>query len=159
MPSFTTLRSWCRFRFQSGTGGVREIKALREMSPAAFSVLIETGSTFFPFQLGLVDRLIDRTMGACRVCRSNNQAASYAPLTQFAPEPPSRGATPSRGHCSTPDHSEIALQRLHAEESTSSKLSRPARLTRHFSSSGKSRSQGGNVGSRSRRTVCRAPRR
>src|SRR5262249_8433285 len=35
----------CRFRFQSGTGGVREIKALREMSPAAFSVSIETGST------------------------------------------------------------------------------------------------------------------
>ena len=44
----------CRFRFQSGTGGVREIKALRELSPAAFSVSIETGSTFFRFQLGLV---------------------------------------------------------------------------------------------------------
>ena len=57
----------CRFRFQSGTGGVREIKALREMSPAAFSVSIETGSTFFRFQLGLIYRLIDRPMNACRV--------------------------------------------------------------------------------------------
>src|SRR5215471_264177 len=54
----------CRFRFQSGTGGVREIKALREMSPAAFSVSIETGSTFFRFQLGLIYRLIDRPMNA-----------------------------------------------------------------------------------------------
>ena len=49
----------CRFRFQSGTGGVREINALREISPAALSVSIETGSTFFRFQLGLIDRLID----------------------------------------------------------------------------------------------------
>jgi hypothetical protein len=37
------------------------------MSLAAFSVSIETGSTFFRFQLGLIDRLIDRTMNACRV--------------------------------------------------------------------------------------------
>ena len=57
----------CRFRFQSGTGGVLKIKALREMSLAAFSVSIETGSTFFRFQLGLIDRLIDRTINACRV--------------------------------------------------------------------------------------------
>ena len=57
----------CRFRFQIGTGRPREIKALRELSPAAFSVSIETGSTFFRFQLGLIDRLIDRTMSACRV--------------------------------------------------------------------------------------------
>src|SRR5215831_4462169 len=57
----------CRFRFQSGTGGVREIKALREMSPAAFSVSIETGSTFFRFQLRLMYRLVDRTMNACRL--------------------------------------------------------------------------------------------
>jgi hypothetical protein len=49
-----------------GTGGVREIKALREMSPAAFSVSIETGSTFFRFQLGLIYRLFDRPMNAAR---------------------------------------------------------------------------------------------
>jgi hypothetical protein len=42
--------------------GVRELKALREMSPAAFPVSIETGSAFFRFQLGLIDPLIDRTM-------------------------------------------------------------------------------------------------
>ena len=29
----------CRFPFQSGTGGVREIKALREMSPAVLRSL------------------------------------------------------------------------------------------------------------------------
>jgi len=57
----------CRFRFQSGTGGLREIKALREMSHATFSVSIETGSKFFRFQLGLIDRLIDHTMNGCRV--------------------------------------------------------------------------------------------
>ena len=56
----------CRFRFQCETGGVRELKALREMSPAAFSVSIETGSAFFRFQLGLIDHLIDRTMNPCR---------------------------------------------------------------------------------------------
>ena len=61
------IANWCRFRFQCGTGGVREIKALREMSPAAFSVSIESGSTFFRFQLGLIYRLIDRPMNACRV--------------------------------------------------------------------------------------------
>ena len=37
------------------------------MSPAAFSVSIETGSTFFRFQLGLINRLIDRTMNVWRV--------------------------------------------------------------------------------------------
>jgi hypothetical protein len=36
------------------------------MSPAAFSVSIETGSAFFRFQLGLIDHLIDRTMNPCR---------------------------------------------------------------------------------------------
>ena len=56
----------CRFRFQCETGGVRELKALREISPAAFSVSIETGSAFFRFQLGLIDHLIDRTMNPCR---------------------------------------------------------------------------------------------
>ena len=56
----------CRFRFQCETGGVRELKALREMSPAAFSVSTETGSAFFRFQLGLIDHLIDRTMNPCR---------------------------------------------------------------------------------------------
>ena len=55
-------QDYCRFRFQCETGGVRELKALREMSPAAFSVSIETGSAFFRFQLGLIDHLIDRTM-------------------------------------------------------------------------------------------------
>src|SRR5215469_5075894 len=34
------------------------------MSLAAFSVSIETGSTFFRFQLGLIYRLIDRPMNA-----------------------------------------------------------------------------------------------
>ena len=56
----------CRFRFQCETGGVRELRALGEMSPAAFSVSIETGSAFFRFQLGLIDHLIDRTMNPCR---------------------------------------------------------------------------------------------
>jgi len=37
------------------------------MSSATFSVSIETESTFFWFQLGLIDRVIVRTMNACRV--------------------------------------------------------------------------------------------
>jgi hypothetical protein len=37
------------------------------MSPAAFSVSTETGSTFYRFQLGLLDRLIDGTMNAWRI--------------------------------------------------------------------------------------------
>jgi hypothetical protein len=37
------------------------------MSPAIFSVSIETESTFFRFQLGLIDRTIARTMNVCRV--------------------------------------------------------------------------------------------
>ena len=63
---FLQAQPCCRFRFQCETGGVRELKALREMSPAAFSVSIETGSAFFRFQLGLIDHLIDRTMNPCR---------------------------------------------------------------------------------------------
>lgn len=54
----------CRFRFQCGTGGVREIKVLREGSPATFSVSIETEATFLLFQLGLVDRVIVLSMSA-----------------------------------------------------------------------------------------------
>jgi len=54
----------CRFRFQCGTGGVREINVLREGSPATFSVSIETEATFLLFQLGLVDRVIVLSMGA-----------------------------------------------------------------------------------------------
>jgi hypothetical protein len=57
----------CRFRFQYGTGGLRNINALREISPAAFSVSIETESTFFRLQLGLIDRVIVLTINACRV--------------------------------------------------------------------------------------------
>src|SRR5208337_1891233 len=64
---FSSARSSCRFRFQSGTGGLREIRALREMSPATFSVSIETVSKFFRFQLRLIDRLIDHTMNGCRI--------------------------------------------------------------------------------------------
>jgi hypothetical protein len=37
------------------------------MSPTTFSVPIETESTFLRFQLGLIDRVIVRTMNACRV--------------------------------------------------------------------------------------------
>jgi hypothetical protein len=48
----------CRFRFQYGTGRVREINVLREVSPATFSVSIETEATFLLFQLGLVGRAI-----------------------------------------------------------------------------------------------------
>ena len=44
-------------------------KPLREMSPAAFSVSIETSSAFFRFQLGLIDPLIDRTMNHVAVPR------------------------------------------------------------------------------------------
>jgi hypothetical protein len=38
----------CRFRFQCETRGVREINVLREASPAAFSVSIETTAAFLP---------------------------------------------------------------------------------------------------------------
>ena len=34
------------------------------MSPTTISVSIETGSKFFRFQLGLIDRLIDHTVDA-----------------------------------------------------------------------------------------------
>ncbi len=47
----------CRLRFQSGTGGLGEIKALKKRVPT-FWVSIETRSTCFRFQLGLIDRLI-----------------------------------------------------------------------------------------------------
>ena len=73
----------CRFRFQSGTGGLREIKALREMSPATFSVSIETGSKFFRFQLGLIDRLIDHTMNGCRVSSTTQTTHGGRPTTSF----------------------------------------------------------------------------
>jgi hypothetical protein len=46
LRELSTACDGCRFRFQCETGGVRELKALREMSPAAFSVSIETGSVF-----------------------------------------------------------------------------------------------------------------
>ena len=66
MPTIMGLKlAGCRFRFQCETGGVRELRALGEMSPAAFSVSIETGSAFCRFQLGLIDHLIDRTMNPC----------------------------------------------------------------------------------------------
>ena len=52
--------SSCQFRFQCETDGVRKFKALGEMSPVPLSVSNETGSTFFRFQSGLIDRLIDR---------------------------------------------------------------------------------------------------
>ena len=54
----------CRFRFQCGTGGVREINVLRKESAATFSVSIETEATFLLFQLGLVDRVIVLSMSA-----------------------------------------------------------------------------------------------
>ena len=38
----TLSQNTCRFRFQCGTGGVREINVLRKVSPATFSVSIET---------------------------------------------------------------------------------------------------------------------
>jgi hypothetical protein len=56
----------CRFRFQDGTDGLREINGLQEMSPAAFSLSIETETTLFRFQLELIDRLIVLTMNAFR---------------------------------------------------------------------------------------------
>jgi len=36
------LQPPCRFRFQYGTGGLKEFKALPEMSPTTFSVSVET---------------------------------------------------------------------------------------------------------------------
>src|SRR5215831_15397497 len=55
------------------------------LSPAAFSVSIETGSTFFRFQLGLVYRLIDRTMNACRVFSTTQTTRVWLAILRSLP--------------------------------------------------------------------------
>jgi hypothetical protein len=54
------------FGFKVGLAEFEKSKRYGKQVPLRFPVSIETGSTFFRFQLGLIDRLIDHTMNACR---------------------------------------------------------------------------------------------
>ena len=49
------------FGFNMGPAEFEKSKRYGKRVPASFSISIETRSTFFRFQLGLIDRLIDRT--------------------------------------------------------------------------------------------------
>jgi hypothetical protein len=62
------------FGFKVGLAEFEKPKRYGKMSPAAFSVSIETGSRFFRFQSGLIYRLIDHMLNELAVDRGRSKS-------------------------------------------------------------------------------------